>query len=963
MRLFELRRPKGGFHFSRFLWFAGLALSLGVVMAFRGDAAADVFICTELLGRPTDTSVTVNALAAKDLEVYFEYGSSPGVYSYETDTEKFASGTPIEMIMNGLKPDGQYYYRMRYREIGATDFAAGTEHTFHTQRVQGSTFTVAIEADPHVDENTDPDTYRQTLQNILSETPDLLVDLGDTFMSDKLSAPTYQAVLDRALLLRSYYDIAAHSVPVFLALGNHEGEWGSRLTGSADNLPVWDTLIRKLYYPDPFPDGFYSGGSTEEKYVGLRESYYAWTWGDALLVVLDPYWYGPESPQLNRDWSLTLGRVQYQWLKRTLEGSRATFKFVFCHNLVGGWNKNGTGQMRGGVEAAKYLEWGGYNLDDTWGFDKARPGWAMPIHKLLVDNNVTIFFHGHDHFYGKQDLDGIVYQEVPQPGAKNTDLGNRAALYGYTQGRLLGGTGHLRLRVSPAEVKVDYVQTWTPANETGSRKNGQIGDSYTIPARDRSKASLTLGAGGSAGTETAGLSGSLQTGYAMATLSTGSTPSGNAVFAVSQNGVVVSEAAAPPSPPTTGARVFVDYGLGVSSGPLSVYAGVVDVYTGMALVNRGTAAANLIFTLRNRLGKVLALGHGTLGAGAHRARFVHELKNLAPDFVLPGDFASATRFGSLEISSDQGVSVTALRMTVNQRGDSLFTSVPIADLSQQPGTSTVYFPHIADGDGYVSTYILLNTSNKVQSGTLRFFADGGSALTVRHVGGTADSTFRYAISVGGTYLFQTDGSPVSAQSGSVQVVPDADSTTPVGLGIFSRTSSGLLVTESGIPSATPTTHARIYMDMANGHDSGLAIASIVAAALQVTLRGYQSDGSTEVGTQNGTLSVAGNGHKAAFVREWMTGLPAEFQGMLDITAPAPFVALTLRALTNERQDFLITTFPIVDMNRGMLAPLVFPHIADGGGYKTEFILLSAGNAAATTLGFFADDGSPLAVGK
>ncbi len=180
-----------GPHFKRFMRSVGLTLSLVLVLAFRGDSAADVLICTELLGRPTDTSVTVNALAAKDLEVYFEYGSSPGIYSYRTDTGGFSSRTPIEMVMIGLKPDSQYYYRMRYREPGAADFSAGAERTLRTQRAQGKTFTIAVEADPHLDENTDPDTYRLTLQNILSETPDFLVHLGDTFMSDKLSAPAY----------------------------------------------------------------------------------------------------------------------------------------------------------------------------------------------------------------------------------------------------------------------------------------------------------------------------------------------------------------------------------------------------------------------------------------------------------------------------------------------------------------------------------------------------------------------------------------------------------------------------------------------------------------------------------------------------------------------------------------------------------------------------------------------------
>lgn len=240
---------------------------------------------------------------------------------------------------------------------------------------------------------------------------------------------------------------------------------------------------------------------------------------------------------------------------------------MFCHNLVGGWNKNGTGPMRGGVEAARYLEWGGYNPDDTWGFDKARPGWATPIHRLLVENDVTIFFHGHDHFYGKQDLGDVVYQEVPQPGARNTDLGNRAATYGYTQGRLLGGSGYLRMRVSPSDVTVDYVQTWIPEKETGSRKNGMVADSYKIAASARSSIDLDLAAGGSADTATKGDTGELQTGYAAATLQSGGTPYGTAVFSFTQDGIVVSEAAVPASPPTTSARLLVDYGPRAAAGP------------------------------------------------------------------------------------------------------------------------------------------------------------------------------------------------------------------------------------------------------------------------------------------------------------------------------------------------------------------------------------------------------------
>jgi len=73
--------------------------------------------------------------------------------------------------------------------------------------------------------------------------------------------------------------------------------------------------------------------------------------------------------------------------------------------------------------------------------------------------------------------------------------------------------------------------------------------------------------------------------------------------------------------------------------------------------------------------------------------------------------------------------------------------------------------------------------------------------------------------------------------------------------------------------------------------------------------------------------------------------------------------LTLRSLTNGRGDFLLTTFPVADFNQPAPSPIVFLQIPDGGGYRTEFIFLSAGGAASTTLSFFGDNGSPIPIGQ
>ena len=443
-----------------------------------------------VLGRPTDYSVTASLLSDVKLEAYLEYGTAPGAYTGQTDPVTVPSGQPVEVIMEGLQPDTSYAYRVRYHVPNETIFVADDERAFQTQRPPGSAFTFTLDADPHNrDPNFNAEVYSVTLRSALADKPDFHIDLGDTFMTEKLAPTSYAQVTATYRELRPFYGLLAGSAPLFLVNGNHDGELGWRLNGTADkrsspvdNLAVWATQARQAFYPNPTPGTFYSGSTTTEPLIGVRDGYYAWAWGDALFVVLDPYWYSTAKPRAAEgadNWDLTLGEAQYQWLKQTLETSAARFKFVFAHNLVGGMDQN----MRGGIEAADKFEWGGQNADGSWGFTDHRPGWPMPIHPLLVENDVTIFFHGHDHLFVKQDLDGIVYQEVPQPSYAMYDRTGSAADYGYTHGDVLGCCGYLRVKVAPEEVKVDYVRSYLPADENAQRSSGQVAYTYTVTAR------------------------------------------------------------------------------------------------------------------------------------------------------------------------------------------------------------------------------------------------------------------------------------------------------------------------------------------------------------------------------------------------------------------------------------------------------------------------------------------------
>lgn len=480
-----------------FLFLIAVTESRAGVRESQADTV--VFTSTELLGRATNTSIAVMLCAAKDIDAYIEYGTSSGAYLQHSSTVAYTGGTPFTVMLGNLNHSTRYYYRVRYRSVGGVEYLSRPEYTFQTARLKGNEFSFAIEADPHMDVATNPILLRRTITNILSGGSDFMIDLGDTFMSEKLQHPTQDSIIIRYLLLRSLFESACHSVPLYLVVGNHEGELGWLLDQTASNVAVLTSNTRKRYFPNPAPDYFYSGDTTNVKYIGQRQNYYAWEWGNALFVVLDAYWYTAVKPgSTQNNWAWTLGRTQYDWFKKTLETSKAGFKFVFAHQIIGGVDTEG----RGGIEGVPYYEMGGQNADGTWGFSANRPGWPIPVHQLMVNNKVSAYFHGHDHVYVKQDLDGIVYQELPQPGYYNFISPDKsyssialAAQYGYTHGTILPSSGYLRVTVRDTESVVDYVRTYMPEHENTQRVNGSIAFSYTI----KKSSGSTSADGGSVG--------------------------------------------------------------------------------------------------------------------------------------------------------------------------------------------------------------------------------------------------------------------------------------------------------------------------------------------------------------------------------------------------------------------------------------------------------------------------------
>ncbi len=445
------------------------------------------FTGAELLGRPTSNSISVNIVPASNInQLYYEYGTSPGVYTNQTSIESATASQPHETVIGGLQPNTHYYYRLRYSNDGGSTWVNRTENSFWTQRVAGSTFTFTVTSDSHATFNT---AHQQAMTNIKNDHPDFTLDLGDTFYDDNASSQSAVNTTYTAYRNSLYMGAIGPSVPIFLSSGNHENEEGWNLDDTPFSIAVGNIQARKAYFPTPITDEFYSGntdilaainaGTYGDQY---REDYYSWTWGDALFVVIDPFQYtmnrpysgspgeGSDDAVTGDQWSWTLGAQQFNWFKQTIQNSHAKYKFVFSHQMLGGIpNLNisgvGPGYVRGGAGAAPYFEWGGKNADGTDGFASHRNAadfGTTPIHQLMVQNGVSAYFHGHDHQYVYETRDGIVYQEVPSPSMSGSGFSGI-----YTEGnysdfntiKKFPSTGHLRITITPAQATVDYVRS------------------------------------------------------------------------------------------------------------------------------------------------------------------------------------------------------------------------------------------------------------------------------------------------------------------------------------------------------------------------------------------------------------------------------------------------------------------------------------------------------------------------
>jgi len=267
----------------------------------------------------------------------------------------------------------------------------------------------------------------------------------------------------------------------------------------------------------------------------------------------------------------------------------------------------------------------------------------------------------------------------------------------------------------------------------------------------------------------------------------------------------------------------------------------------------------------------------------------------------------------------------------------------------------------------------VNPTDNTMTGTIEFFGQGTATTPADPlelmVNGQTNSTLAYTIPPRSSWVGKTAGTSSTIRVGSAHVTTSG-SGVPSGVAIFSFKRASVVVTESGVPAMSPGSTFRLFAESSGNFNAeetgslqtGLAIANLSEAPSVVTI-GLTGLGGAPMGIP-ASVMVPGNGQIAMFLSEvpGFSTLPSTFQGVLRISTSSPnsISVVGLRGRYNERRDFLLATTPAIDENLVTGEPTLFPYIAEGGGYTTQFILLSPpGGGSSGWLRFYSQAGAPM----
>jgi len=275
-----------------------------------------------------------------------------------------------------------------------------------------------------------------------------------------------------------------------------------------------------------------------------------------------------------------------------------------------------------------------------------------------------------------------------------------------------------------------------------------------------------------------------------------------------------------------------------------------NVVLGIAVENVSAQNAVIPIVIRGQTGAVISPA-GTkisLAGNGHTS------------FVLSVQYP-VTKFqrGTIEFDTPPGgqISVLGIRTIPLDNSTTLTTIPALANV----GTNGGSIAHIATGNGWQTTFVIVNAGTVAAQAHLKFFADNGTplAIPIGPPGGAAtstSSTVDQSVAAGATLILQS----AAPQSDPAPTIGSAQLTTNGNLGgfvIFRYNPNGQ---EAVVPLESRTANAFILaFDNTGGTATGVAINSVSTQAVNIPVV-VRDDTGAQIATD--TITLAANGHLA-----------------------------------------------------------------------------------------------------
>jgi len=180
-------------------------------------------------------------------------------------------------------------------------------------------------------------------------------------------------------------------------------------------------------------------------------------------------------------------------------------------------------------------------------------------------------------------------------------------------------------------------------------------------------------------------------------------------------------------------------------------------------------------------------------------------------------------------------------------------------------SSTLHdFPHIGDGRGVFTIFLILNQNEEAVTVTISFFADDGSPLSLTFNDQTGTS-IQIVVPARGTVKLTSSGAGAEPTTGSARLQATGDVGAQV---LFEIRVEGNLVTQAAVESSPGIREADVFVEQAPGTGTAIALANVTGSqiAMRLTLRNAAGEVLTEK-----EITLEGREHIAMFMDQLFPG--------------------------------------------------------------------------------------------